>query len=282
MLYVAIISFTVIAIIAYTVYHHQRVLADRAKMMRDAMRHRDFMFRLPTKGLLFGEKALQEALNDMGLTIQKLVAHNEIEAWQRLTRVLTHEIMNATTPIQSISQTYLQSPNFKGSPFEEGIQAIHDTCLGLGVFVDSYRKLTQLQEPVLTDINLHAFCHGIASLFPKMEWDIEVPSDFILRADETLLRQAFINLTKNAIEADAKKMGIKWDGKLYISNNGNTISDEVAQDLFIPFFTTKPSGSGIGLSLSRQILMIQKLALSLRERPLSGYNVTFEIESESL
>lgn len=62
-------------------------------------------------------------------------------------------------------------------------------------------------------------------------------------------------------------MGIKWDGKLYISNNGNTISDEVAQDLFIPFFTTKPSGSGIGLSLSRQILMIQKLALSLRERP---------------
>lgn len=282
MLYVAIISFTVIAIIAYAVYHHQRVLADRAKMMRDAMRHRDFMFRLPTKGLLFGEKALQEALNDMGLTIQKLVAHNEIEAWQRLTRVLTHEIMNATTPIQSISQTYLQSPNFKGSPFEEGIQAIHDTCLGLGVFVDSYRKLTQLQEPVLTDIYLHAFCHGIASLFPKMEWDIEVPSDFILRADETLLRQAFINLTKNAIEADAKKMGIKWDGKLYISNNGNTISDEVAQDLFIPFFTTKPSGSGIGLSLSRQILMIQKLALSLRERPLSGYNVTFEIESESL
>lgn len=282
MLYVAIISFTVIAIIAYAVYHHQRVLADRAKMMRDAMRHRDFMFRLPTKGLLFGEKALQEALNDMGLTIQKLVAHNEIEAWQRLTRVLTHEIMNATTPIQSISQTYLQSPNFKGSPFEEGIQAIHDTCLGLGVFVDSYRKLTQLQEPVLTDINLHAFCHGIASLFPKMEWDIEVPSDFILRADETLLRQAFINLTKNAIEADAKKMGIKWDGKLYISNNGNTISDEVAQDLFIPFFTTKPSGSGIGLSLSRQILMIQKLALSLRGRPLSGYNVTFEIESESL
>lgn len=280
MLYVAIISFTVIAIIAYAVYHHQRVLADRAKMMRDAMRHRDFMFRLPTKGLLFGEKALQEALNDMGLTIQKLVAHNEIEAWQRLTRVLTHEIMNATTPIQSISQTYLQSPNFKGSPFEEGIQAIHDTCLGLGVFVDSYRKLTQLQEPVLTDINLHAFCHGIASLFPKMEWDIEVPSDFILRADETLLRQAFINLTKNAIEADAKKMGIKWDGKLYISNNGNTISDEVAQDLFIPFFTTKPSGSGIGLSLSRQILMIQKLALSLRGRPLSGYNVTFGIESE--
>ena len=282
MLYVAIISFTVIAIIAYAVYHHQRVLADRAKMMRDAMRPRDFMFRLPTKGLLFGEKALQEALNDMGLTIQKLVAHNEIEAWQRLTRVLTHEIMNATTPIQSISQTYLQSPNFKGSPFEEGIQAIHDTCLGLGVFVDSYRKLTQLQEPVLTDINLHAFCHGIASLFPKMEWDIEVPSDFILRADETLLRQAFINLTKNAIEADAKKMGIKWDGKLYISNNGNTISDEVAQDLFIPFFTTKPSGSGIGLSLSRQILMIQKLALSLRERPLGGYNVTFEIESELL
>ena len=88
-------------------YRHQSLLKDRAQLMRDAMRHRDFAFRLPTKGLPFGEKALQEALNDMGQDIQKLVAHNEVEAWQRLTRVLTHEIMNATTPIRSISQAFI-------------------------------------------------------------------------------------------------------------------------------------------------------------------------------
>ena len=259
-------------------YHHQCVLRERAQMMRDAIRLRDFMFRLPTKGLLFGEKALQEALNDMGVEIQKLVAHNEVEAWQRLTRVLTHEIMNATTPIQSISQAYLNSPQIKGSPYEEGIQAIHDTTLGLAAFVDSYRKLTQLQEPVLRELNLLDFCQNLSSLYPNLSWNIEVPSDLTLQADEALLRQVFINLTKNAVEADAKALGLKWDGKLYVSNNGRTISDEVSQDIFIPFFTTKPTGSGIGLSLSRQILMKQGMTLSLREHPLRGYNVTFIIE----
>ena len=259
-------------------YRHQCLLRERAQLMRTAMRHRDFMFRLPTRGLLFGEKALQEALNDMGQEIQKLVAHNEVEAWQRLTRVLTHEIMNATTPILSISQAYLQNPSIKGSPYEEGIRAIHDTTLGLSTFVESYRKLTQLQEPVLGDVNLLAFCRSIAGLYPHLEWSIEVPSEVVIKADEALLRQVFINLTKNGIEADARKMGIKWDGDLYVSNNGQTITDEVAQEIFVPFFTTKASGSGIGLSLSRQILMRQGMLLSLREHPLRGYNVTFRID----
>ncbi len=261
-------------------YRHQCKLRDRAQMMRDAMRHRDFMFRLPTKRMFFGEKALQEALNDMGLEIQKLVAHNEVESWQRLTRVLTHEIMNATAPIQSISQAYLHSPHIKGSPYEEGIQAIHETTLTLSAFVDSYRKLTQLQEPVIKDVNLSAFCQSIAALYPDLKWDISIPSNLIVKADDTLLRQVFINLTKNAIEAKAKAIGMEWKGKLFVSNNGHTIPDEVAQEIFIPFFTTKSTGSGIGLSLSRQILLMQGMTLTLREHPLKGYNVTFIIESE--
>ena len=100
---VAISILAIIALIIFALYRHQCLLRDRAQLMRDAMRHRDFSFRLPTKGMLFGERALQNALNDMGHDIEKLVAHNEVESWQRLTRVLTHEIMNATTPISSIS-----------------------------------------------------------------------------------------------------------------------------------------------------------------------------------
>lgn len=261
-----------------SIYHHQCVLRERAQMMRDAMRYRDFMFRLPTKGLLFGEKALQEALNDMGVEIQKLVAKNEVEAWQRLTRVLTHEIMNATTPIQSISQAYLNSPKIKGSPYEEGIQAIHDTTIGLSSFVDSYRKLTQLQEPVMREVNVLAFCRSVASIYPELNWNISVPDSVVWKADENLMRQVFINMVKNALEAGAKAMELKWDGKLFVSNNGSTIPDDVAREIFIPFFTTKTTGSGIGLSLSRQILMMQNLTLFLRERPLQGYNVTFIIE----
>lgn len=266
--------------VGFAIYRHQCLLKDRAQLMRDAMRHRDFTFRLPTKGLLFGEKALQEALNDMGQDIQKLVAHNEVESWQRLTRVLTHEIMNATTPIQSISQAYLANPNIKGTMYEEGIRAIHDTSMGLASFVDSYRKLTQLQEPVLEDMNVLDFINSVAALYPEVTWHIEIPSDLVFRADGNLLRQVFINLIKNAIEAGANTIGISWNGRLFISNNGHTIPDDVAREIFIPFFTTKTTGSGIGLSLSRQILIMQNMLLTLAEHPLRGYSVTFIIDRE--
>lgn len=271
-------------------YRHQCLLRERAQLMRDAIRHRDFSFRLPTKGLLFGEKTLQEALNDMGQDIQKLVAHNEVESWQRITRVLTHEIMNATAPIQSISQAYLQSPSIKGSPYEEGIRAIHDTSMGLAAFVDSYRKLTQLQDPVMKDVRLHLFFSSLVTLCPGMCWDIQVPNDLAVKADECLLRQVFINLAKNASEAGARKIGVRYIapqkqnpnlwGILQFSNDGQSIPDDVAREIFIPFFTTKPTGSGIGLSLSRQILMMQHFSLTLRAHPISGYKVTFEIESD--
>lgn len=280
-------------VIAATIYRHQCLLRDRAQLMRDAMRHRDFTFRLPTKGLLFGERALQEALNDMGQDIQKLVAHNEVESWQRLTRVLTHEIMNAMTPIHSISQAYLSNPDIKDTPYEEGIRAIHDTSAGLSSFVDSYRKLTQLQDPVMKTLDLDAFCQGIASLYSDMKWNIDVPPHVRLRADSSLLRQVFINLVKNAIEADARIIGIRYvppqeshtespsfTGQLLISNDGHVIPDDVAREIFIPFFTTKHKGSGIGLALSRQILLMQGMILRLAEISAPGYNVTFILESD--
>ncbi|MDE6479342.1 MAG: HAMP domain-containing histidine kinase [Muribaculaceae bacterium] len=273
----------VVIVIICWMYRHQCLLRDRARLMRDAMRHRDFAFRLPTKGLLFGEKAMQKALNDMGHDIEKLVAHNEVESWQRLTRVLTHEIMNATTPIRSISQAYLSLPDIKDTPYEEGIRAIYDTSTGLATFVNSYRKMTQLQEPVFKELDVRVFCQSIASLYSDLNWEIKVPSNVRLRADESMLRQVFINLTKNAIEAEANSIGIEYVGKsgeLLISNDGHVIPDDVAREIFIPFFTTKHSGSGIGLSLSRQILLKQGLILSLSEHPLRGYNVTFIIEKD--
>ena len=279
------------ALAALAVYRHQCLLRNRAELMRDAIRHRDFAFHLPLKGLLFGERALQETLNNMGWEIQKLVAQNEVESWQRLIRVLTHEIMNATTPIQGISQAYLAKPGIKGTPYEEGIRTIRDVSTGLAAFVESYRKLTLLQEPVLKDFSLQAFCNSISVLYPDISWDIQVPGDIVIHADENLLRQVFINIVKNAIEAEADAVCIRHiphpqaQGrhpqafyKLQVSNNGHVISDDVAAEMFIPFFTTKPHGSGIGLSLSRQLLVMQRFSLSLLERPANGYNVTFVIE----
>lgn len=289
-----IIAVTIVVVVGVAVYRHQSLLRDRAMLMREAIRHRDFSFRLPTKGLLFGERALQEALNDMGESIEKLEAHNEVESWHRLTRVLTHEIMNATTPIRSISQAYLATPGIKDSPYEEGIRAILDTTTGLASFVDSYRKMTQLQEPVLKNIDLLEFCNGVACLYPDMKWDIEVPPRLQLNGDASLLRQVFINLVKNAAEASAQKMSIRYInppenrsadpslfGKLLISNDGHMIPDEVAREIFIPFFTTKRDGSGIGLSLSRQILLKQGMILNLARHPIRGYNTTFVLEKET-
>ena len=301
MLHICLIVVVLVVVVASVHwYRHQCLLKERAQIMRDAIRHRDFSFRLPTRGLFFGEKALQEALNDMGQEIQKLVAKGEVESWQKLTRVLTHEIMNATAPIQSISQAYLNLPDIKGSPFEEGIRAINDTSTGLLAFVESYRKLTQLQEPVMTEVNMLTFAQSIAALYPDLHWNIDIPADMTLQADENLLRQVFINLVKNAIEAEAKTISLSptlsrgrgsFRGSpplshgrgvggeaVFFSNDGHVIPLDVQQEIFIPFFTTKKKGTGIGLSLSRQILMKQGMTLSLADSPQRGYNVTFIIE----
>ncbi|MDE5840370.1 MAG: HAMP domain-containing histidine kinase [Muribaculaceae bacterium] len=280
---IAILIFS--AVIIILIYRHQCLLKDRAILMRDAMRHRDFSFKLPTRGLLFGERALQDTLNDMGHEIEKLAAHNEVESWQRLTRVLTHEIMNATAPIRSISQSYLCDPEIKNTQYKEGLQAIYDTSSGLASFVDSYRKMTKLQEPIMKEISLEAFCKSLTTYYGNIKWEIDIPSHIRLNADENMLRQVFFNLIKNAMEANAKKIGIRFVEKksvILISNDGHTIPDEVAREIFIPFFTTKQSGSGIGLSLSRQMLLKQGLILSLAEHPISGYNVTFILEKDNL
>ena len=276
MLYI-IISI-VIVILAICFYHHQTILRDRAYLMREAIRNHDFTFHLPVKGLFFGERALQEALNDLGKDISSLVAQNEVESWQKLTRVLTHEIMNATTPICSISQAYLNNPQIKGTPYEEGIRTIYDTTRGLSTFVDSYRKFTQLQEPVPTDIILVDLINSLKLLYKDIEWNVSIPSETTIHADENLIRQVLINITKNAIEAGAKKMDIRWNNALYISNNGVPIPAGARREIFIPFFTTKSNGSGIGLALSRQIIMRQGMNLRLADTPVSGYHTTFVIE----
>ena len=260
-------------------YRHQRKLKLRAHLMREAIRNHDFTFRLPVKGLFFGEQALQEALNDLGQDINKLVAANEVESWQKLTRVLTHEIMNVSTPIQSISQAYLEHSLVRGTPLEKGIQAINEASHNLVTFVDSYRKLTQLQEPVKDLLLLNDFVSGIREFYPSLQWKTLILPDVTVNTDKTLLRQVLVNIIKNAIEAKAKVVEFRWtEGRLHISNDGNPIPAEVRRDIFIPFFTTKPTGTGIGLALSRQIITMQGGSMSLADKAESGYHVTFVLD----
>lgn len=262
---------------------HQRKLRHRAKLMQEAIHNRDFTFRLPTHGLFSGERAMQETLNQLGDIIRQQVNQSEVESWERLTRVLTHEMMNATAPITSISQSLLNRSDVKGTSLEEGIEAIHDTSCHLSDFVTSYRKMSKLEKPTLKDVRISTITNEISKAYPELTWDINIPSDLTARADVSMLRQVLINLVKNAIEAGAKTMVIAivdndyHDHRvcLYIGNDGLPIPAENRQSLFVPFFTTKRKGSGIGLSLSRRMIIQQGGMLDLAEKPSNGCHTAF-------
>lgn len=215
------------------------------------------------------------ALNDINSELDE----KEIDSWVRLTRVLTHEIMNSVTPITSLSETLLSLAETKDEEIRRGLQTISATGKGLLSFVESYRQFTRIPTPEPTLFYVKAFtnrmvelaCHQ--NLCENITFHINiVPADLIVYADENLISQVFINLLKNAIQA----IGHQADGRIdicascnqaeevliEIKNNGPTIPAEVAEHIFIPFFTTKEGGSGIGLSISRQIMR------------LSGGNIT--------
>ena len=288
-----IVLAVIIVVLILWQWRHQRLLSLRARLMREALRNRDFTFRLPADRLFPGERDLQLALNDMGGEINRLLARSEVESWQRLTRVLTHEIMNSVAPIQSITQAYIASPLVKDTPLEEGMRAIYDTSLGLSTFVDSYRKLTQLQPADVKHLDLPHFIYTMSALYPEVKWHVDLNNVATVSTDQGMLRQVATNIIKNAIEAGARSIDLRIaddegtyhnadNGKsvtrLLISNDGQRIAPEVAREIFIPFFTTKKTGQGIGLSLARQMMIACGGNLWLAETPVAGFHTTFIVE----
>ena len=155
MMTLSIIIGVVVIVVGLWFTRHQRKLRLRAHLMQEAIRNRDFTFRMPTNNMFSGERAMQETLNQLGETIRQQVNQNEVESWERLTRVLTHEIMNATAPITSISQSLLIRPDVKGTPLEDGIKAIFETSQHLNRFVVNYRKMSELEKPKMGEVALH-------------------------------------------------------------------------------------------------------------------------------
>ena len=227
------------------------------------------------------------ALND----IHHELSAKEQESWTKLTRVLTHEIMNSIAPITSLSETLMQRTDVRESPLADAIGAIHDTSAGLMNFVESYRKFSSLQQP-------HPEPFYVSELFEQLERLSLLPShiqltrqqdpaDLMLYADPHLIRQVLINLLRNAVEAIGPAHGrihlrafLTPTEQVYIhvSNNGPVIPPTEADNIFVPFFTTKPQGSGIGLSLSRQIMKLSGGNLSLLRPHTNGWNTTFALE----
>lgn len=215
----------------------------------------------------------------------------ELDSWIKLTRVLTHEIMNSIAPISSLSETFLKRKDVIESPIYEGVRAIHETSAGLISFVDSYRKFSSLQQPSPEPFYLSELLQQIKDLnivpdTVSLTLQIE-PAELMVYADPNLIRQVFINLIKNGIQAlDGSKGRIHIQAynntddhvMVYVSNNGPVIPEPVAEEIFVPFFTTKKEGNGIGLSLSRQIMKLSGGSISLLRAGANGWNTTFVLE----
>ena len=189
--------------------------------------------------------------------------------------------MNAVTPITSLSDTLLGLTEAQVSKEEirNGLQTISSTGKGLLSFVESYRKFTRIPTPEPSLFYVKSFIERMVELARHQHPDVRVtfhtdiaPSDLILYADENLVSQVVINLLKNAIQAFETGAPAATEAILIeISNNGPAIPNDIAEHIFIPFFTTKEGGSGIGLSISRQIMRLSGGNLSL----LPGKETTF-------
>lgn len=226
------------------------------------------------------------ALNDINNELDE----RETESWIRLIRILTHEIMNAVTPITSLSESLIEIHGQKNDNLYKGLEAIHSTGKGLISFVETYRKLTRIPPPKQAVFDVQTFLNRMVKLTlpgtDERKINISVkPNDLLLYADENLISQVVINLLKNAIHASAEGNNpihvfaySNDDGQIIIEicDNGCGISDEIIQHIFIPFFTTKESGSGIGLSVARQIMRLHSGSLSLI-RNTAQYHTIFRL-----
>lgn len=217
--------------------------------------------------------------------ITKELDNGEVDAWIKLARTLSHEIMNNIAPITTLSQVisgYFKKDNKEVSADEleqktisntvKGLEVIEERSVGLMNFVENYRKFTKLPEPELKQIDLSLLIENniLAASgfkgFNTVEFDKNLPIKAIAIADMKLMSQVITNLIKNGIEAMVQEgtsnprmvIRLKQQDNLYrieIINNGPIIPKEIKEQIFVPFFTTKEEGSGIGLSLSKQIML---------------------------
>ena len=230
------------------------------------------------------------------------LSNQEVDSWIKLIRVLTHEIMNTITPVTSLSETLLKelgseelyaakSSSAEQAKLKQGLETIHKTGTELLAFVNNYRRFTHVPQPQPALFYVEPFLERMAMLC-NHEVEIAVtPKDLLAYGDESLISHVVTNLLKNAVEAfnglqsePTTKASIRLHAYtneqeaiiIDVSNNAGLIPDDIASHIFIPFFTTKPEGSGIGLSLSRQIMRVSGGSLSLHQDKAQGIT-TFRI-----
>ena len=214
--------------------------------------------------------------------INNELEEKEADSWIALVRVMTHEIMNSVAPIASLTETLLNSPECDGE-LKSGLEVIHSTSENLISFISTYRRFTRLPVPHRSAFYVKAFFERMLLMIKNepggkllsCSYDLS-DDELLLYADEGQITQVVFNLMKNALQAiqtDLKRGAILLKAYcteeeqicIEVQDNGSGISPEMQKQIFVPFFTTKPNGSGIGLSLSRQIMRLHQGSLSLKK-----------------
>lgn len=266
-----------IAALSAALYSDQQKSMKRMEHLIDTIRYGDLNVFYSTSTAEGKELALASSMNEALASFRlrlynSVIAEAETEAWQKLIRVLTHEIMNSIAPVISLSETVTERAATNGmneKDYEimlQAMQTIHRRSKSLLGFVENYRKLTRLPTPSLRNFPVLALFQDIRLLFTEeagcISFTVE-PADLSLYADRMLIEQVLINLVKNAVEACGETAtpriaveASRQEGltKITVTDNGSGIVPEAMDKVFVPFFTTKVKGSGIGLSLCRQVV----------------------------
>ena len=261
---------------------------DRRKVeyMLDAFEDDELNFRFKESN------AFNKTLNRIRWIFERQRQRNEQESWTKLIRVLTHEIMNTVSPIASLSEmleNYAEQPdNEHKIDIKAGLKTISSSSKDLIEFVEKYRQLTGVARPIKKAVLVNELIARVINLTSQECSSSGITcsysssnDDILIYADQGLISQIIINLIKNAKEAHATAITItsRLDQDVQtiieVSNNGEAITTESMEQIFVPFYTTKPKGSGIGLSLSRQIMNQHNGSLDLIESNES--NTTFAL-----
>lgn len=262
----------IIAAVIATIRTRQKDIKKVAYMM-DALEDGELNFRFQEKN------KFNRTLNRIRTIFEKQRQAHEQDSWTKLIRVLTHEIMNTVSPIASLSDAMAKSYDENGHSeldIKAGLETISDSSKNLIGFVQTYRQLSGVAKPIRKALDLRELMDSIIGLNSEFVASCGATckyrpeeDDLMIYADEGQISQILINLIKNALQAGAKhiditaKMGRDDDVIVQVANDGEPIPVSAQEQIFIPFYTTKKEGSGIGLSISRQIMRNHNGAIEL-------------------
>lgn len=284
----AIILITIVAvmtIIVVTVIYVREQDRKKLEYMLDAFEDNELNFRFQDNS------RFNRTLNRIKWILERKRQQDEQESWTKLIRVLTHEIMNTVSPIASLSEALSHWANVpekeREMDLKAGLETIASSSNDLIGFVQSYRELAGVARPIMKALMLDHLVNKVIGL--TLEQCNEAGAvctycpktdDILIYADESQIFRILINLIKNAVQAGAKHILItaeinQYDQTLvHVWNDGAPISPESQEQIFIPFFTTKQEGTGIGLSLSRQIMRAHNGMLDLTRSDEQGTEFT--------